>query len=482
MQWSEYQRAIFDFISDPANGSAVADAKAGSGKTTTLVEGMRHIPFSTSRVLFVAFNKAIADELRHRVPEDVQARTFNSLGAEVVRKNLGVSQATPSKVNTLIKKNADEDLKTDYFSQLKKVIDSAKSSGIGVIYPLETSKLAEIAAAYDIVFPRSLEKKALQTAKKILKASFNDTETVDFADQLLFPLYYDLPFPDYQLIFVDEAQDLNNIQHEFLSRLRQNDNSRIIAVGDPRQAIYAFRGANSNSLSELASRFNCTHLPLSISYRCSLNVIEEAQRYEPNIEAAEDAPPGSVDRIDRERFDITGLDGSCMILCRSNAPIIGYAMEFLKKNLPVTVRSDFGRNFIRWLDSFTSTTLEDFFIELDEWRQERVRFAEERDVPAIAQRAEETVQAIRYAAERAEVPEDIRTTFETLLYEHPEAPILSTIHKAKGLEADHVYLIRPDLVPSKWATKEWEVEQEYNLLYVAITRARITFHYVGEEF
>ena len=56
-------------------------------------------------------------------------------------------------------------------------------------------------------------------------------------------------------------------------------------------------------------------------------------------------------------------------------------------------------------------------------------------------------------------------------------PIFSTIHKAKGLEADHVYFLRPDLVPAWWIKEPAALQQEYNLRYVAITRAKQSLTY-----
>jgi superfamily I DNA/RNA helicase len=55
---------------------------------------------------------------------------------------------------------------------------------------------------------------------------------------------------------------------------------------------------------------------------------------------------------------------------------------------------------------------------------------------------------------------------------------LSTIHRVKGLEANRVFLIRPDLLPHPSAEQDWEFVQENNLQYVAVTRAKKEFYYV----
>jgi hypothetical protein len=57
---------------------------------------------------------------------------------------------------------------------------------------------------------------------------------------------------------------------------------------------------------------------------------------------------------------------------------------------------------------------------------------------------------------------------------------LSTIHKSKGLEADRVFIIHEDLMPSKHAKKDWEKAQERNLMYVAYTRAKSVLGFVTD--
>ena len=58
--------------------------------------------------------------------------------------------------------------------------------------------------------------------------------------------------------------------------------------------------------------------------------------------------------------------------------------------------------------------------------------------------------------------------------------VLSTVHKAKGLEADTVHILNPELMPSRWAKKEWEREQESNLIYVAYTRAKQKLSFISD--
>jgi superfamily I DNA/RNA helicase len=62
-----------------------------------------------------------------------------------------------------------------------------------------------------------------------------------------------------------------------------------------------------------------------------------------------------------------------------------------------------------------------------------------------------------------------------------DAIVLSTVHKAKGLEADNIFIYYPSLMPLKLATKDWEIKTEDNLIYVAYTRAKKTLNFMKED-
>ena len=68
---------------------------------------------------------------------------------------------------------------------------------------------------------------------------------------------------------------------------------------------------------------------------------------------------------------------------------------------------------------------------------------------------------------------------EKIFTDEVKGIMLSTIHKAKGLENERVFFLCPELIPSKYATQPWQYEQENHLRYVAITRAKRELIYVG---
>ena len=60
--------------------------------------------------------------------------------------------------------------------------------------------------------------------------------------------------------------------------------------------------------------------------------------------------------------------------------------------------------------------------------------------------------------------------------------VLSTVHRAKGLEERRVFVLRPDQLPLRWQNQQkWELEQEYNLKYVSTTRAKEALFFVTDE-
>ena len=93
--WSPLQTAIFNLIEDPNGGNAIIEAVAGSGKTTTIVEGVKRARGTT---IFLAFNKSIAEELKSR---GVNARTFHSLTYGPVTQHKGVRTVEIDKLRRL---------------------------------------------------------------------------------------------------------------------------------------------------------------------------------------------------------------------------------------------------------------------------------------------------------------------------------------------------------------------------------------------
>ena len=122
-----------------------------------------------------------------------------------------------------------------------------------------------------------------------------------------------ITFFRYDWIFVDEVQDLNKAQRKIALDKIMKPSSRFICVGDVRQCIYGFSGADVESFKSIQKMPNTTTLPLSICYRCDKEIVRFAQKIVPELEYFEGKGEGIV-RKDGENKDIREGD---YVLCRN---------------------------------------------------------------------------------------------------------------------------------------------------------------------
>ena len=246
------------------------------------------------------------------------------------------------------------------------------------------------------------------------------------------------------------------------------------------QAIYGFRGADSESLNNIAKTFNATRLPLSISYRCPKKIVAEAQRYVSHIESHESAPEGEV-----EQFGIYSTQmfkPNDMVVCRNTAPLIKLAYKLISAKIPATIMGrDIGKGLTTLINKLKPKGLDALETKLIEWRTKETAKALAKDAEANLSNIEDKFEIINMFIQcsGADTVPGLIIAIENLFGDKAvDAVILCTIHRAKGLEADRVFILDSWLLPSKYAKKPWQRVQENNLIYVAITRAKKSLFYV----
>jgi len=256
----------------------------------------------------------------------------------------------------------------------------------------------------------------------------------------------------------------------------------MVAVGDPKQAIYGFAGANHDSMDQIKAHMGSVELPLSITYRCPKNVVALAQTLVPDIQAHESAPEGVVRTINHQGFWSEELRDTDVILCRNTRPLIGVAKRLRKMGIPCSVEGANGRALI----ALASKWGED--IQIGQMEEKLSVYVNSQVVKWEGKNRLDKAEAIK---ERYECLLDISTELEEFdsvasLVKHIEKMYgekygednrrilrLCTVHRAKGREWDRVFLLGRNIyMPSVWAKKEWELGQEDNLVYVAWTRAK----------
>lgn len=496
---SQYQKAIFDYIQHE-KGNLVVEAAAGSGKTYTLVKALSLIP-QDKRVLMTAFNKDIVKELTKKVKEfpNVEVRTLHGLGMILTTRGLGIGGMKPEgyKYTQLIY-NHWQDLTKTNINKLSRnarksfVENTKKLVDFGRFYLATTrSEMIELMTKYDI--PCVADE--VDVALKVMAIGGKNLDSIDYTDMIWMPHIYDLHLQEceYDFIMVDECQDLNVAERNLVLRCLK-EGGRLIAVGDSNQCIYGFSGSDPDSFRAIQSIPNTVSMPLSISYRCPESVVKFAQNLVPSIEAKQGAEEGVI-------LDCVSLDDvhdGDMVLCRNNAPLLQVYCKLLEQGKRAYIRgSDVGKNLqnivIGTHKDYLHTNLKQdgVFIRLyEDLFNSRKAIMERYGISQEDAMKHETIQAKLDMIRALEVLGADLTTTEQLTKkigdifpknDKGEGIMLSTVHKAKGLEADNVFIACASLMPSKSALDEWQVQQERNLMYVAYTRAKKVLGFLNEE-
>lgn len=473
MKHTKEQLAIFDCIEN-SESHLIVNAGAGTGKTTTIVEAANRLPIGT-KAAFLAFNKPIAIELGEKLPANMEARTFHSFGFAAIR-NAGIrTKYNGYKVNNIIKDLLGSDF---HVAPLKRLVSLIKGSRIE--YKNNISGIISIMDEYNIRFNSDREERiAIENIPKIMEVCKAQTNIIDFDDMIWLPLVNKYPFPKYDVLFVDEAQDFNEAQREMLSRC-VND-GRFVIVGDKNQAIYGFRGADSNSINLFYQRLlesdrEVVQLPLSITWRCPKSVVKEANRYVKDFSAPDFAIQGTV--VENAPFNPQEGD---MVLCRYNAPLIGAFYDLISQGKSAYI---LGKdmtsgliNAVKKISSNNQMGVEEFetlFMTDFSYNYQRLLDSnKENQAIALEDKKDCIMIFVKKATTVGGIIEEIKRVFDG----NDEGEImLSTVHKAKGLEADNVYILATNRMPHPLGGLE-----ENHICYVAITRAKKNLFYVGPK-
>jgi superfamily I DNA/RNA helicase len=496
---SKYQLAIFLSIMDKMdNSNLIVEAVAGSGKTWTIIQAVYRLilsgEYTEPVALLLAFNKHVVEELEPKFPEGkATVKTSNSFGYSLLREAWGRIKMTDRKTWIIFSKKCydfkymKQDERTHVnrmFWAIKNLVSLAKGHDIRDENELKLT-WRSLADKFGVDIPN--EDKYPEFESVLLQCydiSIKDKTMIDYDDMLFFPVLYrdEMTFPGYPFVFVDEAQDLNPVQIEMLSLLHENG-SRIVCVGDTHQAIYGFRGADPESMSNIRKMLNCVEKPLSINYRCPTSIVEYAQEIVPHIQACDNAKKGKISEGDiNELYQVT--KDSDYILCRTMAPLVQACLKFVALGKKATVLGrNIGRDIEHLVESIVdergdNCSIDDFLELLEQWESVEIKKTKEstyanRDSKLIniIDKAD-TIKALCYTAINVR---DLYCIIDRIFTDTKKKGItLSTIHRCKGLENERIIIIYPHLLPHPMAKQEWEMKQEENLLYVAITRTQDT--------
>lgn len=474
-EWSKYQQAIFDSYENTKSNLFIK-ATAGASKTTCILECLKR----TSPVkikIFLAFNKSIANELKEKMPPGTEASTFHGKGLGILLKNFRMTyRINENKTFQICKRLLELDeipvkQQPRYIFELQEIWNQIRVN----LFVDYVHDIPMICIEKDIEFRdrmiddiKAIEKEWTRLNKKIGMGEFQ----MDFTDMLWLPyvLVKEEDFPKYDVVFIDEGQDLNVLQREVALRMKK-PRGRFVIVGDFFQAIYGFQGASIDNFSSFQRMENTITLPLSISYRCAKRIVQEAKKIFPNeIESSPWAPDGVV----RQGELIEAEEGD-FVLCRNNMPLVEAFIFFLKHRKKSIIKGkDFGTALLTITNKISNIK------DLDDLLEEKLQDLIHRGIPKAAAQNNPSYVALE---EKCQILKILYGQFQSLATlssvineiftdKTDDGIILCTCHKSKGLEASRVFFLNPELIPSPKAITEKARYGEKCLQFVAITRAK----------
>lgn len=520
---TDEQQAIITAATSTST-SLMIQALAGCSKTTTLELVSRALPASLP-ILYIVFNVKNKKEAESRFPSSVVVKTINGLGhgawGRAIGKRLTLDDRKLGKLVTAVCKERGFTATTDQWSSIRELTSKAMQLGL---VPEGFPSRGLVEDSPDVwqdfcdtlgIFEQAdvLVSLAREVLRQSIKLSFDGV--ISFDDQIFMSVLFHGVFPRFSLVLVDEAQDQSVLNIKMINRCAAD---RLIVVGDHKQACYLWRGAAGDAMDRLRLlRSSWIDLPLTTTFRCPRAIVLRQQRHAPGFRAWEGCKEGqflgdgprkaavageqdmrSVQLVEgfKSKIDDNMIkewnwqdvearqptpNGSIAVLCRTSAPILSLAFKLLAQGIPAVM---LGRNIGKGLVALSKKILPhddtpqaQCAEAVEDWRNKEAALAaangSERKSESINDRADCLIAVLN--SPNVTSSGELRRRLEALFARESGKVTLSSIHRAKGLEWDTVLHLDPWRIPSKYARKNpKELEQEWNLKYIAETRTKHT--------
>ena len=488
------------------NGTGNMNHIEGSPQQEAVWEEMAASP--VRKACFCAFNRSIAKELKRKVPSNCEAKTMHGLGFRLCAREFDLlpdQEVNKFRTRDLLAKVSDISVKDWRENDLiilhavENLVGLCKQTLTGVdlssdvpvaeqLQNITDQTFQQLSSHYDVDLNCSANR-IFPFVRQVLVESLNvhEDRQIDYADMIWQPLVQKMRIWRWPMLLVDEAQDLNRCQQELACRMAW----RLVLCGDPKQAIYGFAGADGESMQRMWKRLDKTkqgvqHCKLTVTRRCGSAIVEEAKKLVPEFDAHESNSEGEVTygvwKGDRYHSEVQDGD---MILCRTNAPLVQQCFRFLAKGRKAKIQGrDLGDQLINLVERMQAKNTVELVEVLGKWMDMEIQKENAKKNPSenriinIKDRHDclvtftEGLETVKAVIDRIN---DIFTD------ERTRGILLTSIHKAKGLEANNVFFLVPEEAPCPhpMAKTDHAYEQELNLKYVAITRAIKKLTYVG---
>lgn len=498
---TDEQEAIWSHFQTNQKEHAIVEAVAGSGKTWASVQLCLRLP-KNLKIGFFAFNKHIAKEAGGKLLASgcahVNCSTSHSLGLKICKsawKDAKIDDAEEKVWEILYKfpvptEYAGRQWEWDETLRLThKLVGFAKNYMLGPNTPDLAERLEQICEHHGIDMNGSAKAALAMVAPTLQQDITGAKDLIDFDDMIWLPVVCKLSVPwwlQFDVLICDEYQDFNLAQQELAVMCCPR--GRIVVVGDRHQALYGFRGADTEAIPTAIKRLEGTArgvkiFPLTLTHRCPKLHVKMVQSLVPQIRAMENAPDGEVYNLS-QKDAINNMKPGDLVLCRINAALIPAAYGLIKRGIKPIIRGrDIGKgmlSLVEKLEKKGAFTLPELTTKLVEYRRaeaDKLRALGSKGagrLSALMDKCECMVEMIRGAGTIGELKARINSIFADFDEggEPKNAVVLGTVHRTKGLESHRVFVLAPNLLPHPMALQDWEKVQERNCCYVAATRAK----------
>lgn len=500
---SELQKAIFELILKEPQASIQIEATAGSGKTSTLLNITSLVQ---CQCLFLAFNKHIVKEIEEKLTargiKHAAVKTVHSSGYGVLAKEI------KTKLKPIEHKYRD--LVDDYLLDrgIEALLTSDEKNAVYRLLEFVQSSLSDPASEDDINYlinfhSLDIDEDRLELAMQIVQAALEEGErvarnqgVVSFTDMIWLPWKWDLSPKKFDLVLGDEIQDWNKASLDLVRKCKSR-NGRFVLVGDPYQSLYGFAGADPQMwerIGDVVKASNGKEMPLSESFRCAKAIVQEARKYNPKIVAAESNPEGKVSYISELAFFDDVQPGN-MVVARRTAPLVQACIKLISRRKKAYVKGrDIGNGLtaiVKQLAKKKGFKWGNFPQELEEFVKAKIdKLAKKKNTTNQIQSWVDKMDGLMACYEgfietntnNIGSASEFILNIESIFNDGGSGIELMTIHKSKGLEAEKVFILEPSKLQLNWkGMQPWEMVQERNCAFVAVTRAKYQLVYVGSN-
>lgn len=475
---------------DPADVGLIA--RAGSGKTSTILHAVEVRPRGQHATL-CAYNARIAKELESRTAgwDRVNAKTLHGIGKRTIenafpRARIRVDKDRETKIAKWVCGEQEPELVISSVARLAAQVKECAPDEATTPAAIERvgADLGILPDDEELESTNWDVAQVLEAAARVVEVSVDVMADglMSFADMLYVPLAQRLRPWQSDLVFVDEAQDMNLAQLRLAVRIRQVG-GRVIVVGDDRQAIYSWKGAAPGALEHVCRALGAKVMRLTVTHRCAQRIVAEAQRIVPDLQAAPGAPEGIVRGATwGQCISADGARPGDFVIGRTNAVLAIACLRLLRNGTRATIAGgDLGKTLVALVKRLAAGAGDDLvkLVErLELWRARQVKKAELRGSDTGVRDANDRADTIAAIADDCDGIAELRAKIERLFAEDGAASVVcTTVHKAKGLEVDRAWILRESFDAMRPRTDVQAIEEQ-NLRYVAYTRARHELVYV----